>query len=127
MSDCRRDADSAVNADEKISSGLSRRGLLLGLFALPVAAILEPEPALAQFGGLLGALVGGGGYRRRSYRGYSYHRRSHYRPVGRRHRYGRSHVLHRSRHAHRHVSHHAHGGGHRHGGGSSGPGGGSLH
>lgn len=128
MSDSRREGDSAVNAVEKRSPGLSRRALLLGLFALPAAAILDPEPALAQFGGLLGAMLGGHGYRRHSYRGYSYHRRSHYRSGGRRHRYGRSHVLHRH-HGHHAVSHHARGGGHHRGGGGgpSGPGGGSLH
>jgi hypothetical protein len=135
MSDSRRKGDSAVNADEKSSPGLSRRALLLGLFALPVAAILEPEPALAQFGGLFGAMFGGGRYRRRSYRRHSYHGHAHYRgrrSIRRRHRYARPHVLHRHYRPHA-VSHHAHGGGHHGGGGGgggggpSGPGGGSLH
>lgn len=48
--------------DGKGAPSVSRRALLLGLLALPIAAILEPEPALAQFGGLVGAFFGGRRY-----------------------------------------------------------------
>ena len=62
----------------KGAPGVSRRAVLLGFFALPIAAILEPEPALAQFGGLFGAVFG-----HRRYHHNSYHHQAHHRSATR--------------------------------------------
>ena len=51
--------DRSGTNDGKGAPSVSRRALLLGLFVLPIAAILEPEPALAQFGALLAPFSGG--------------------------------------------------------------------
>jgi hypothetical protein len=105
--------------DKKASRSISGGALLMGLFALAFAAVVEPEPARAQLGdvgsfvggAMRGMMGGGGGYRYRGggghHHGAAYHRHS-----------GVS-VAHRS-----HSSGHHHAGG---GGGSSGPGGGSFH
>ena len=120
--------DRSGTNDGKGAPSVSRRALLLGLFALPIAAILEPEPALAQFGGLVGAFFGGRRYHSGSYHHHAYHgRRSGIRRRSRHH--ARAHVL-RRRSGHHAVSHRARGGGQHHhggGGGLSGPGGGSFH
>ncbi len=112
--------------------GAFLRALLLGVFALPLAGLVQPDPALAQWdsvaGAVAGAMVrgmvgGGGGY----YSGGG----------GRYHRGGRSrgHVAH-THAARTHVAtpraapaHHASGGGHHTASSSapSGPGGGSFH
>ena len=107
------------------------RALLLGVFALPLAGLVEPDPALAQWDSVAGAVAGavvrgmvgggGGGY----YSGGG----------GRRHGGGRSHghVAHTYARAHSHAApvHHASGGGHHTASSSSsapsGPGGGSFH
>lgn len=99
------------------SGGISRRSLLLGFLIAPVIA-LDPEPAAAQFGGLLGVMLSGimreRGYRHRGggHRHYASRRRSYHA-----HNYARSRVAHRS-----------HGGSRRHVGfrGRAGGGGGGM-
>lgn len=58
---------SGDETDEKAKRSISRRALLMGLFALPIAT-LDPEPALAQFIGIgpfrLHLGPSGGGYYR---------------------------------------------------------------
>jgi hypothetical protein len=109
--------------------------LLLGLLAMFIAAISQPEPAFAQWdsvaGAVAGAMVrgmvgngGGGGY--------------YYRSGGRRYHGGgrsRSHVAHArakpkhvaSHHEHAAPVHHASSGGHAASSEPAGPGGGSFH
>ena len=99
------DGRSGTN-DGKGAPGVSRRAVLLGFFALPIAAILEPEPALAQFGGLFGAVFGHRRYHHNSYHHQAHHGRR--RGISRRSRHARAHVPHRRR---------AHGSGHYHHGG----------
>ncbi len=101
---------------------ISRRLLLVALFALPFAALVEPEPAAAQLLSIPGAVFRGvfGG-------GYGYH---HYHGGGRRHtHYARTQPTHH-RHASARVAHGSHGGGHHAGSKTSapsGPGSGSFH
>lgn len=103
--------------DEKNPPSISRRALLMGLFALPIAAVtLHPEPAQAQFGFPLHLLFrGGGGYRRGSRQRHS--------GGGRRSRgHGGGRAAHRG-HSRQGSEGHSSGGG----GGAKGPSGGSFH
>jgi hypothetical protein len=125
-------------ADRKRVPGAWRRSLALGLLAMLIAAISGPEPALAQWDSMAGAVAGamvrgmvgggGGGY-------YSNGGGRRYHGGGR----SRSHVAHATRAKPTHVAshherpapaHHASSGGHTASSGASepaGPGGGSFH
>ena len=108
----------------RLKRSTSRRALFIALFALPLAAIVEPAPAAAQFG-IPGAILGGifghhhyhGGYHGYYHRGGRHYH--HYSSGG-------------GRHGHAGAAHGSHGGGHHHGGakssgGPSGPGSGNFH
>ncbi len=125
-------------ADRKSVRGARRRSLAVCLLVMLIAAVSRPEPALAQWdsvaGAVAGAMVrgmvgggGGGGY-------YSGGGGRRYGGGGR----SRSHVAHArakpthvaSHHEHAAPVHHASSGGHAASGGASepaGPGGGSFH
>lgn len=102
--------------DDKNPPSISRRALLMGLFALPIAAVtLHPEPAQAQFGFPLHLLFRGGGYRHGSQRRHG--------GGGRRsRRHGGGRATHRG-HSRQGGGGHSNGGG----GGAKGPSGGSFH
>ncbi len=128
--------------DPSIRSGVARnapgpflRAMTLGVFALSLAALVQPAPALGQWDSVAGAvagamvrgMVGGGGGGGGGY--YYSGGRRHYGHSGRSH----GHVAHSYATGRSHAApvHHASSGGHHaaasSGGAPSGPGGGSLH
>jgi hypothetical protein len=119
MNENRTPDNQSKTTDKKNSRLISGGALLMGLFALAFAAVVEPEPARAQLGdvgsflgGAMRGMMGGGGHRYR-YRG------------GGGHHHGAAYHMHSGVS----VAHSSHSSGHHHagGGGSSGPGGGSFH
>ena len=110
-------------ADRKSVRGARRRSLAVCLLVMLIAAVSRPEPALAQWDSVAGAVAGamvrgmvgnGGGGRSRSHVAHA--------------RAKPTHVA--SHHEHAAPVHHASSGGHAASGGASepaGPGGGSFH
>jgi hypothetical protein len=120
-----RETNAQASKQSRIGSPVSRRSFLLAFLTLPVI-VLDPEPAAAQFGGLLGAVLHGLTHGRGGYR-YGHHSRGgerHYARHSRRVRHAHhARTRHARGHAHTRVAHHAGGQGGGHGGGGGGGGG----